>query len=110
MITNLTQSDLVEVVENPEKQGNKIKLKEVSFRNSKKHILNIPHKTIEKPSTVVEKPQRPAMKKIIDLKSEITLLVGKGKEYLTNGFKPINVKETMKNNMDRRYQKFLGEN
>ncbi len=111
MITNLTQSDLVEVVENPEKQGNKIKLKDTSFRNSKRHIWNIPHKTMEKPSASMEKQQHSSItKKIIDIKSEITLLIGKGKDYVLNGFKPINVKENMKNNMDNRYQKFLREN
>ena len=102
MELNITQEELKDgILDNlPDKMGNKIRLREISYANSKRHVRNIPfhnHTTVSSNNT---SNSITSDKIDFDLKNIDTDVLHFGAK------KPINLKENMINNLNRHVASF----
>lgn len=102
-IRDITQNEISEVLNNPVDQaGNKIKLRSVSHENLVRHLKNIPYKTMPVPKIDSSKINLP--KEAV----EWSLTPKQYMAYVDGARKPINVKETMIENM-RKHSETVSE-
>lgn len=95
-IKDITQNEINEIINNPvEQAGNKIKLRSVSHKNLVKHLINIPYKTMPGPRIKSSKINLP--KEVVEWK----ITPKQYMNYVNEGRKPINVKETMLENIKK---------
>ena len=93
-IKNITQKEISEVIDNPvDKAGNKIKLRSISHENLVRHLKNIPYSTEKAPQIETSKVNSQQEAKDWSLTPKQYI------ESIALGRKPINVKETMLNNI-----------
>lgn len=92
---DITQKEFSETLDNPiDQAGNKIKLRSVSHENLVRHLKNIPYKK-EKKQKAETKINLPKETKTWDFVPKQYM------DYISIGRKPINVKETMLNNIKK---------
>jgi len=103
-IKDITQKEFYEVLDNQvDKAGNKIKLRSVSYENLMRHLKNIPYTTINAPQIDSSKINLP--KESVDWE----LTPKQYMDYIDGGNKPINVKETMIDNIRKHSLEVMDE-